>query len=124
MTWVRQEAGAAPVLLISSFIEARDFKSLGDPKTRDILFAPELLYGEPVRPMRLPYSFDARETADLENVTEQLRNERQFYLINNKSDRSYEFWLLGRFGSRRRAETTGRGFAYVKIRRFTCASQR
>jgi 4-amino-4-deoxy-L-arabinose transferase-like glycosyltransferase len=124
MALVRQEAGPAPVLLVSSFIEAADFKSLRNPKTRDILFAPELLYGEPVRSIRLPYTFAASETANLENVAEQLRNERRFYLLNNKLDRSYEFWLLGRFGSRCSAETTGPRFEYVKITRFTCASQR
>jgi hypothetical protein len=123
MPFVKKEAGSAPVLLVGPFAEATDFRSLRDPKTRDILFAPELLYGEPVRSIRLPHVFAARDTADLENVAEQLKNERRFFLLSDKPDRSYEVWLLGRLGSRCKSELVARDFGYIWLARFTCESQ-
>ena len=79
--FIDKEAGPAPVLLVSSFAEATDFQSVRDPKLREILFAPEVLYGAPARSIRLPHVFTSRDVADLENVAEQLRNERRFYLL-------------------------------------------
>jgi len=120
MAVVDKEAGSAPVLLVSPFAEATDFKSLRDPKLREILFAPEALYGEPVRSIRLPHVFASRDTADLENVAGQLKNERRFYLLTDKPDQSYEFWLLGKVDSGCRPELAERSFGYIRIARFTC----
>jgi hypothetical protein len=120
MEFVKKEAGSAPVLVVSGFVEASDFAVLRDPKLREILFAPELPYGAPVRSIRLPHVFAGRETTELEKLPEQLKSERRFYLVNNKPDHSYELWLLGRFGSRCKSETTGQRFGYVWIVSFTC----
>lgn len=120
MEFVGKEAGSAPVLLVSPFAEATDFKSLRDPNLREILFAPALFYGEPVRSIRLPHLFTDRETAELEKLAEPLKSERRFYLVNDKPDRGYEMWLLGMLGSRCRSETTGPRFGYVWVDRFTC----
>jgi hypothetical protein len=120
MAFVQKEAGPAPVFLVSPFAEATDFKALKDPRTHDILFAPELLYGEPVRSIRLPHVFAGRDTADLENVAEQLKNERRFFFLSDKPDRSYELWLLGRLDSRCKAEPVEQNFGLIRLARFTC----
>ena len=57
MQFVKHEAQAAPVLLVSPFAEGTDFKALRDPKIHDILFSPELVYGEPATSVRLPHAF-------------------------------------------------------------------
>jgi hypothetical protein len=121
MEFVRKEAGSAPVLLVSPFVEATDFKSIRDPKLRQILFAPALFYGEPVRSILLPHVFAYSEAKELEKLAEPLKSERRFYLVNDKPDKSYEVWLLGRLGSGCKVETTGQRFGYVWVDRFTCA---
>jgi hypothetical protein len=123
MGFIGNETVSAPVLLVSSFAEATDFRSLRDPKLHDVLFAPELLYGEPARSIQLPHSFPVNETKELERSTEQLDNQRRFYLLNNTPDLSYQLWLMGRFGSRCNAETTGQNFGNVWLVRFTCMRQ-
>jgi mannosyltransferase len=123
MAFVQKEAGPAPVLLVSPFAEAVDFKALKDPRMRDILFAPELRYGEPVRSVRLPHAFAGSDTADLENVAEQVKNERRFFFLNDKPDRSYELWLLGRLGPRCKSEPVEQSFGLIRLARFTCESR-
>jgi hypothetical protein len=123
MKFVNAEAKSAPVLLVSPFVEGTDFKAIQDAKMSAVLFAPELVYGMPARPIFLPHAFDPREAGELERLTEQLRNESRFYVVNDKPDRNFELWLLGRFGSRCKSETTGKTFGYVWIARITCASQ-
>jgi hypothetical protein len=121
MEFVKKEAGSAPVLLVSGFVEASDFEVLREPKLREILFAPELPYGVPVRSIRLPHFFTGSEMPELEKLAESLKSERRFYLVNNKTDdHSYEVWLVGRLGARCRSETTGQRFGYVWIASFTC----
>jgi hypothetical protein len=123
MAFVNKEAGSTPVLLVSPFAEAADFKSLADPTLREILFAPEVLYGQPVRSIRLPHAFADGETTELEKLAERLKGERRFYVVNDTPDPSYEMWLLGRLGSGCRAESTGSRFGYVSVGRFTCNVQ-
>ena len=120
MAFVDKEAGSAPVLLVSPFAEATDFKSVRDPKLREILFAPELFYGHPVGSIRLPHVFARGENMELEKLAERLQGERRFYLVDDKPDPSYRMWLLGRLGSGCRAESTGQSFGYVSVDRFTC----
>jgi mannosyltransferase len=120
MAFLGKEARSAPVLLVSPFAEGVDFRSVEDPKLREILFAPELLYGMPAASIRLPHILTGRETAGLEKIAEQLGSERRFYLVNDKPDRSYELWLLGRLGARCTSEAIGHNFGYVWISRFTC----
>jgi len=120
MEFLKKEAGSAPVLLVSGFVEASDFAKLRDPELRDVLFAPELFYGEPEISIRLPNLFNGRGNEDLDNIAKQLQGESRFFLLTENPDRSYEMWLLGRLGSGCRSETAGRGFGYIWISRFTC----
>jgi hypothetical protein len=121
MHFARQEAGYnAPVLVVSGFVEAADFASLRDPKLRDILSAPELVYGEPARAIRLPSAFNGRDNADMENIARQLENEPRFFLLTGNPDRRYEMWLGGRLGLRCRSEQVERNFGYVWLTRFSC----
>jgi hypothetical protein len=123
MQFIRNEAGSAPVLLVSPFAEGTDFKALRDRNLRDILFSPELMYGEPLRSVRLPHVFAGNEATELENVAAQLGNVNRFYFLNDKPDRSYILWLAGRLGPACKAETLDRSFGYIWFARFTCARQ-
>jgi hypothetical protein len=120
MAFVNKEAGSTPVLLVSPFAEAADFKSLADPRLREILFAPELFYGQPVGSIRLPHAFAGGETTELEKLAGRLKGQRRFYLVDDKPDPSYEVWLLGRLGSGCSAKSTGQSFGYVRVDRITC----
>jgi mannosyltransferase len=120
MDFVRKEAGSAPVLLVSGFVEASDFAALSDPKLRDVFFAPELFYGEPKRSIRLPNLFDGRGDKDMDGIATQLQSESRFFLLTENPDERYEMWLMGRLGHQCRTETTGQHFGYLWITRFTC----
>jgi hypothetical protein len=121
MEFVRHEAGSqAPVLLVSGFAEAADFADLRKPALRDILFAPELIYGEPARSIRLPRGFTARDTADMEAVVRQIENEPRFYLLTENPDRGYENWLAGRLASRCGSGPMEQTFGYIWVTRFVC----
>ena len=120
MAFVRHEAGADAVLLVSPFAEGRDFEALRDIRLSDILFAPQKYYGEPVHSIHLPHVFPIGEIGELERATAPLSKERRFYLVNDKPDWRYEMWLRGRLGSRCSTETTGARFGYVWVTRFRC----
>jgi len=120
MEFVGKEAGGAPVLLVSGFVEASDFAALRDPKLRDVLFAPELMYGVPENGIRLPNFFNGIANRDMERIGRQLATESRFFLVTENPDRSYEMWLLGRLGSQCRSQTTGSRFGYLWVVRFTC----
>lgn len=122
LAFLKTEAGNAPVLLISPFAEGGDFHSLNDPRLREILFAPEEYYGEPVNSIRLPHVFPLGETAALDKVTEPLARRKRFYILSDKPDRSYEIWLLGRFGPGCSSAEVGRHFGLVRIDRFICST--
>ena len=120
MDFVGKEAGGAPVLLVSGFVEASGFAALRDPKLRDVLFAPELKYGAPANGVRLPNFFNGAGNPNLEIIARQLETEPRFSCVTENPDRSYEMWLLGRLGSRCRSQTTGSRFGYLWVVRFTC----
>lgn len=122
LAFLNREAGSLPVLMVSPFVEGADFQSLEDPELRDILFAPQKYYGEPPNAIRLPHLFPDRELPALEARLAPLAHEPRFYFINDKPDRSYEIWLLGRYGARCKSEPVGQGFGLVRISRFTCAA--
>ena len=122
--YVRSEAGGAPVLLVSPFAEGADFKALSDPALQEILFAPEAMYGEPMHSIRLPRTFPYGETVRLEEIANQLKDEPRFYVMNDRSDRSYVLWLMGRFGSQCRAEAMNRNFGALWVERFDCSGRR
>jgi 4-amino-4-deoxy-L-arabinose transferase-like glycosyltransferase len=119
MQFVRSEAGTAPVLLVSGFAEASDFASLKDPKLHDILFAPELIYGEPPISVRLPNRLADREDDDMKRVAGQIENEPRFYLLMRNPDRSYEMWLKKRL-DRCESAHVGGDFGNLSVTRFTC----
>jgi len=118
MAFVRSQAGSSPVLLVSPFAEATDFKALDRADLRDVLFAPVLEYGAPRNSIRLPHLFPFREIPALESATAPLAHARAFYLVNDKPDTNYLTWLTGRLGCR--SEITGSRFGYVWIAHFTC----
>jgi hypothetical protein len=125
MDFVGKEAGGAPVLLVSGFVEASGFAALRNPKLRDVLFAPELMYGGPASGIRLPNFFNGvvnrdMVSRDMESIAARLETESRFFLVTENPDRSYEMWLLGRLGSRCRSQTTGSSFGYLWVVRFTC----
>jgi hypothetical protein len=123
MSFVRAEAGSAPVLLVSGFVEASDFQRLADPRMRDVLFAPELRYGQPARSIRLPNAFSGGSNPKMEEIARELRPEPRFFLVTENPDRSYEMWLLGTMqagGAHCASETTGSRFGYLWVTRFNC----
>lgn len=123
LRYIRAEAGSAPVLLVSPFAEGADFKALNDPALREVLFAPEAMYGAPAHSIPLPRTFPYGETARLEEIARRLRDEPHFYFMNDRSDRSYVLWLMGRFGSQCRAERVNRSFGALWVERFDCQAQ-
>ncbi len=120
LAFLQGEAGDAPVLVVSPFTEGVGFRALHDPTLREILFAPEVRYGEPRRSIRVPHIFPADEIPALEKATEGIHGERRLYLIDDRPDWSYETWLLAKHHTHCETETTGSSFGYVKIARLTC----
>jgi hypothetical protein len=123
LAFVRAQAGTAPVLIVSGFVEASDFNRITAPHMRDILFAPELVYGEPTRSIRLPNAFNGKANSEMEKIARELLSERRFFLVTENPDRSYEMWLLGAMeagGARCESETTGNRFGYLWVTRFSC----
>jgi mannosyltransferase len=123
LSFVRGEASSAPVLVVSGFVEASDFKVITDPGMRDVLFAPESLYGVPARSVRLPNAFSGASNPDMERIARELRPEKRFFLVTENPDRSYEMWLLGAMqadGARCKSQTTGNRFGYLWVTRFEC----
>jgi mannosyltransferase len=122
MQTVRQEAGEeSPVLLVGGFVESKSFAVLQDPKLREVLFAPELKYGEPKRAIHLPISMSREDMGEFDRIAEQLRGEKKFFLVTENFDRSYEMWLLGKLGVNWRAEQVSGRFGRVLVLRFVRA---
>ena len=122
MQRVRQEAGEeSPVLLVGGFIESKSFAVIHDPKLREVLFAPELKYGEPKRAIHIPISMSREDMGEFERIADQLRGEKKFFLVTENFDRSYEMWLLGKLGSNWRAEEVSGPFGGVLVLRFVRA---
>jgi len=122
----KEAASRVPVLVVSGFVEADDFAKLRNPKLREILFAPQVVYGESERIIRLPNAFDGRGGADLDNIAAQLENEPRFFLLTAKPNRNYEMWLQGRLGSRCRSgslRVEERNFGYIRLTQFACESR-
>lgn len=124
MEFVKKEAGpVSPVLLVSGFVEASDFKILEDPRFREVFFAPELVYGGPARSIRLPHAFSGSDSEDLETVVRQLRNEPRFFLLTENPDQSYAMWLAGKLGPRCQLGQQA-AFGYLWLTRFACETQK
>jgi len=106
--------------VVSGFVEASDFAQLQKPALKDILFAPELLYGEPANAIRLPNRFNGTDNVSMEAVVRKVENVPAFYLVTEDPSRSYELWLRGRLGSRCVSHDADPNFGYVWIVKFAC----
>ncbi len=123
LTFLRKEAGSAPVLLVCGFVEGSSFTRINDPKMRDVLFAPELLYGQPDRTIRLPNVFDGAANPYMERIAQQLRKEPRFFFLTENPNRRYEMWLLGAMASAGKhcgSDDFGTRFGNLYVSRFTC----
>jgi 4-amino-4-deoxy-L-arabinose transferase-like glycosyltransferase len=119
MQTVRQEAGEeSPVLLVGGFVESKSFAVIHDPKLREVLFAPELEYGEPKRSVHIPISMKREDMGEFDRLAEKLRVEKKFFVVTENFDRSYEMWLLGKLGADWRAEEVSGRFGGVLVLRF------
>jgi 4-amino-4-deoxy-L-arabinose transferase-like glycosyltransferase len=117
MRAVRSAAGGTdmPVLVVSSFVEASRPAQLDDPKLKDILFAPLVIYPPAGRVVRLPSGLDEEY---LEQVVDTvLRNQTSFLMVDY-SDSPVALWLRGRL--RPRAPTVQHlgNFGVVDVRLF------
>ena len=95
MRAVRSVAGGTdmPVLVVSRFVEALEPAKLADPRLRDILFSPLLIYPPAGKVVRLPPRVD-REYLD-QVVNTVLRNQSSFLMVDF-SDSPVPLWLGGR----------------------------
>lgn len=85
-----------PVLVCSGFIEARDPENLNDPKLRDVLFAPLLMYPAAGEVHYLPpllTTGTARLLRDLAH--DRLAYVDKFVLVSTFAGPEFEAWLLG-----------------------------
>jgi hypothetical protein len=120
MAFVNHQAETgAPVLFQSGFVEASDFAALRDPKLRDVLFAPQLVYGGPAQSIRLPHASVRTSTPDMERIFRQVEHAPRFFLLQADYDRSFEMWLLGKLGPACASELA-ETFGEVYLTRFTC----
>jgi mannosyltransferase len=119
MQTVGREAGDRyPVVLVGGFVESTTFAVMRDPKLREVLFAPELKYGEPKRAIHIPISMSRADMGEFERIADQLRVEKKFFLVTENFDRSYEMWLLGKLGANWRTEEVSGPFGAVLVLRF------
>jgi len=120
MRTVREEAGTRwAVVLVGGFVEASSFKALDDPKLKDILFAPELMYGEPARSIRVPNDIAQSDLGKLEAIANRLKQEEKFLIVAESP--LYYHWFRGALGARCQAEQVAPGFASLVVTRFVCA---
>jgi mannosyltransferase len=97
MRKVRSEASSdMPVLVASGFIEAADPKALGDPRLRDVLFAPQEMYPPGGKLIRLPYRLDAESAKYIEGVLPEIERQNRFVLVTRFEGLTFEPWLRGR----------------------------
>jgi hypothetical protein len=108
-----------PVLFVGPFAEATDFKAIERTDLKDILFAPEAVYGRPGRTIHLPHVFDA-EFPELDRIVRALRGSREFYFLNDKPDDKYLVWLSARLGRGCRSEPVPKNFGYIWIAKVSC----
>jgi 4-amino-4-deoxy-L-arabinose transferase-like glycosyltransferase len=86
-----------PVLLVSSFVEAKSAASFLDPDRADVLIAPQIRYPLAGRLIRLPEVLtSATETYLEERVFPTLAGKHEFLLIGLSSAAEYATWLRGR----------------------------
>jgi 4-amino-4-deoxy-L-arabinose transferase-like glycosyltransferase len=107
---VRSLAGSGnlPVLAASGFVEASDPKALDDPRLREVLFAPQVMYPPPGRLIRLPYAPGPAAEAYVERLLPEVEQQKRFVLLVRFAGLPWEPWLRGRLASYGfRSETLG-----------------
>jgi hypothetical protein len=121
MRFLKRDASNSPVVLVGGFVEATDFAALRDPKLRDVLFAPEMIYGEPKQSIRVPITINQRDLEELDQVGKRLRESKEFFLVTENPDRSHEMWIRGQLGAPCQAEPVPGAFGTIVVTRFVCA---
>jgi len=95
---VRAEIGESniPLVMSSPYVEAQTSENLNDPRIKDVLFAPAIVYPAAERLIRLPYRYDE---ASLKTVADtDLAAESGFVLLT--SNTGIAEWFEQRFSSR------------------------
>lgn len=98
MAAVRSAAGATdmPVLVKSGFIESKNFDWLGDETRKSFLFAPFSIYPPAGTVIPLPYTFNRRVAAYVEQATRTTLEHAQRFALLTSGDTAYDNWLSGR----------------------------
>ena len=98
MRTIRSLPGSAglPVLAASGFVEARDPDAMDDPRWREVLFAPQIMYPPPGPLVRLPYTLGPAAEAYVERLLPQVEREKRFVLLVRFEGLRWEPWLRGR----------------------------
>jgi 4-amino-4-deoxy-L-arabinose transferase-like glycosyltransferase len=108
-----------PVWVASGFVEAADPKALEDPRLRDVLFSPQVMYSPRGRLVRLPYRLDAESIQYLERLIPSLEHQNRFVLVVVYEGLAFEPWLRGRLALLGfRSESLG-NFGSVGVFRFS-----
>jgi len=95
---VRAQVGESniPLVMSSPYVEAQTSENLNDPRIKDVLFAPVIVYPAAERLIRLPYRYD--ETALKTVADTDLAGENAFVLLT--SNTGIAEWFEQRFSSR------------------------
>ena len=95
---IRMEMGTSnlPLLMSSPFVEADTAENVNDPKLKDVLYAPILIYRTPGRLIRLPFPYDKKYLDQV--VDSDLKKEKAFVLLT--ADLPVPHWLDHRLADR------------------------
>jgi hypothetical protein len=123
MRAVRSVAGGTdmPVLVVSRFVEALGPAQLDDPKLKDILFAPLVIYPAAGNVVRLPSRVDDKYLEQV--VTTVLQNKSSFMLVDF-SDSPVALWLRGRLAPQAPAVRHLGNFGTVDVQLFRLSPAR
>ena len=114
-----EHSGDLPVWVASGFVEAADPKALDDPRLRDVLFSPQVMYPPGGKLVRLPYRLDVESVEFMERLIPSLEHQNRFVLVVVYEGLAFEPWLRGRLAPLGfRAENLG-NFGSVGVFRFS-----
>lgn len=117
MTAVRKEAAGTsiPVITVSCFVEAQTPKDISDPRLKEVLFAPELLYQPAGRVIHLPYRFD--ETYVRQVAEKELTGQTRFLLLSC-GDNDTSIWFTSYAATRQFQLEQVLNFRLLELRQF------
>lgn len=114
-----ENSGDLPVWVASGFVEAADPNALGNPRLREVLFSPQVMYPPVGTLVRLPYRLDAESIQYLEHLIPSLEHRDRFVLVVVYEGLAFEPWLRGRLAPLGfRSENLG-NFGSVGVFRFS-----